>query len=191
MDSIGEGRFTSLIKIIEKNRISLKSVNLKNIIVNNFKNHNEVKGRVAEMRVLQWLYRCKKDGIQFEKDFPKTQNNILFTLTPTDILAFKGNECVCGYDFIIRYESTPYVVEVKSMRLNGFCREIKNALDTVSVFYGQPVNMVIFSPMHTLRKKEQRILSEFEDRVALVDSAYKLRDIESKVNDFYAINKYK
>ncbi len=175
----------SLIEAIEASRIVLDDVDLDVVKPNNPLYRCSVQGNIVEAMVNQWLSSI--DGLVFDDNFPRNNENVLVENTPNDITVYSTDKSRTkhGYDFLFFYENKPYIVEVKSTKLNGFAGKIGRAFNLAKGLYDQKPEMLIFIPFCLASEIELRNISQEHPRVQFVDLGYNKDELIKNVMRFY------
>ncbi|MFC1722959.1 hypothetical protein ACFL0V_02370 [Nanoarchaeota archaeon] len=169
-------------KLLET-RVSLEKVDLSAVVPTNVLDEMEVKGRIAERLAYEWL--CKV-GVSFDEDFPRRTNGYNWNLTPQGILVTAGKRTVHEFDFLVSDEREPYVVEVKSLKLNGVESRIPRALSLASELYGREARMLVMFPTYHNKVRDAERLNSIP-RVEVVDLGYRKKQLLRAINEFYSL----
>lgn len=168
-------------KILTPNRVELNEINLTNVQPDNPADLMQVKGCMAERLVFQWLQRC---GVEFDTGFPRNSKGHSWVQAQHGILVFKGKRIVHEYDFLVAYQGTRYVVEVKSLKLNGVAEKIPRALELASELYDGDVRMLLFFPMYTNKVADAQVIENMYPQVICVNIGYKKKQLSAAVQRF-------
>jgi hypothetical protein len=177
----------SIVSELEEGRVKdgLDSVPVLDVRVGNVGDPYEVRGRIAEKYIHMWLSQCP--NIAFDNNLPREVNG--FTLRQRDsgvlVLDSSDKSAKHEYDFLVAYDGTPFLVHVKSWKLNGFEKGIEHSLAMGREIYGvDDITMLLFFPQYGKAKDAERIQSNHPN-VVCVDSGYKKKQLARAVNRFY------
>ena len=175
----------SLVKVLERCRPKLESIDVGSVWVDNLRDDNEIRGAIAERLVFEWLSGC--EDLQFDKDIPRVsggyslrqrrQGVIVRSLDEPDVDVFE-------YDFLVYRGDDPYVVEVKSQGLNGIAQQIDDKLRVASEIYSQDVGALLFFPMHSSHEDDSARICEKHPRVECVGLGYNIKRLEIALKRF-------
>lgn len=108
----------SLATVLEPYRPSLEDIALDKLPVDTPENLSEVRGRIAEALMREWLSRCSK--VAFDTEVPRRVNGYYLTQEKSGIVVHQKNprgRTVTEYDFLIFFEGRPYIIEVKARKV--------------------------------------------------------------------------
>jgi|FLOH01.1.fsa_nt_gi hypothetical protein len=142
----------------------------------------EVRGRIAERLALERLILADSE---LDVNFPRKVNGFEFQLTPHGIIVVEERQTKHEYDFLVFYKGKPHIIEVKSLRLNGFETNIPRALQIASELYQQEVPMIIIFPMYCNKIADAKRIQRNFPQVTCVDAGYKKKQLEKSVDYFY------
>ena len=164
-----------------KCRPDIRDMNLTDVNPSDVRNHASIKGSIAEKFVEGWLSFV--EAIEFDLDFPRVVNGYALSLKRGGIIVKDkvSNEKKCNFDLAIFYHDRPYVVEVKSLKLNGFQKSIARTLDIASEIYQTSVDLLLFFPQYTNKIKDKEIIEQAFPSVICIDSGYKKAHLNKAV----------
>ncbi|MBN2111989.1 hypothetical protein JW707_02710 [Candidatus Woesearchaeota archaeon] len=177
----------SIVSELESNRVKdgLDSVPVLDVKIGNILDPYEARGRIAEKYVHMWLSQCP--GVAFDSDLPREVNG--FTLRQRDsgvlVVDSRNGSAKHEYDFLVGYDGTPFIVHVKSWRLNGFEQGIEHSLAMGREIYGvDDITMLLFFPQYGKANDAERIHANHPN-VICVDTGYKKKHLAKTVTRFY------
>ncbi|MBI5390617.1 hypothetical protein HZB02_03955 [Candidatus Woesearchaeota archaeon] len=163
----------TLVDLLEEHRVTLADVPLPELRQYSFKDEPSLlRGHIAYVMVREWLKRIPP--LSFEVP---SANGYRLEQTNEGIVVWEGKRTVHEYDFLLRYEDVPYIVEVKSLKLNGFIGKIDHALEIGREIFQQDVGMLIFAPFYTNKKRDAERIEEKYQRVKCIDLGYKKKQL--------------
>ncbi len=163
---------------------------LKNFDFSNFKTKekqfNLIKGQLIEYYVNEWLNVTGAKQFEINNTitknytFKKCNNKYLNQIIVQDN---KTNEIVSEFDNLVTYENNPYIIEVKSHKLNNIKEKIPRYRKIAKELLNENPKVLLFFP---IRGKE-KIKIEYEKKIEYL----KCIDLKYSQNSlFEQINKY-
>ncbi len=135
-----------------------------------------LKGRIGEALVRKWLERAP---VQPDEGFPRRVGSYSIAKTANGISVWNGTTPIHEFDCLFFYEGQPYIGEVKSMKVGPLHKMIESSLRIGEEIYGQPVKLVIFTPLYGGKKEYKRFVEERFHNVICVDLGYTKHDLHA------------
>lgn len=193
----------SLEEVILLNSISLDEVNLDEVSYLNIYHKGNTIGDIAEQLVYQRLDKCKVD---FFENLPYKKNGLLWTQHAShSVNLYKKGQfrvkngknkgkvkevknLIHEYDFLLKYQYNPYVVEVKSKKIGHYAKKISRAFKYADILFEGKSSMLLFFPFENYATSYIKDFEYRYPRVKCVDIGYKLAELDGFMDKFY-INK--
>ena len=173
-------------KLLET-RPSFDSLDLSKVNACNVYNPMEVRGRIAEAFVLQWLTQMQ---VEFINCFSNVVNHKRWIAHNHGVTVYDGGNSIREFDFVFSHDSNVYIAEVKSLKLNGIEQKIPRSLDLAQEQFQQPVHMLLFFPQYTNKVVDAKNIEDRHPQVICIDTGYKRKGLENAVSRFYASRHY-
>lgn len=167
---------------LEETRPQLNDIDMSQVRPINISDPMDLVGRIAERLVFEWLQKVEFD---FLTGFPFQTGMVRWEDVRTGVRVIEGNNYKHEFDFVGTYEGTGYVVEVKSLKLNGISKKIDKALKYGQMLYGDDVRMILFSPHYSNKHRDIETIRVDYPQVLCVDSGYKRKQLRKACDRFY------
>ena len=161
--------------VLEDTRRNLSEIDISRIIVDDPTNAAQIRGRIAERYVYEWLQRS---GFLFDTDFPRDAGKYRLVSTNGGVLILDGKEQEHEFDFLGEYHGEFFSVEVKSQRLNGFKSKIDRALRVADEIYQTETQLLLFFPMYGVKVKDAKKIEAEHNRVRCIDISFKKKQLK-------------
>ena len=135
----------------------------------------DVAGAVAEQLVEFWL---KDSGLVTQQDIPEDSEDYLVARKGSNLVVYslETGDTLHEFDGIVEYLQRPYVVEVKSQRLNGISGKIPRGLKIASELTGHDdPGFLLFMPLYANKIRDAKRLEEMFPQLRCVDLGYTRR----------------
>lgn len=176
----------NLVDCVLECRPALCDVDMTKVVAGNISDPQDVKGRIAETFVGDWLLGC--EGITIRRDIGGTTKG--YTLKQSErgsITVMRSQECFCEYDLVIAYQERLTLVEVKALKLNGFPGRIRRNLEVACDIFGEDdMEMLLFFPAYSNKRKDAVRIEREWLQVHCIDSGYKKKQMMRMVEKYYA-----
>ena len=174
-----------LVSCLEPYQTSIDDVDFQGVFrrVSNVSDREEVKGRLAEQLMFQWIDSCP--DVELAGVSGRRFGEYRCVLRPGGICLEKNGRRVVEYDFVVDFDGELTVIEVKSLKLNGISERIPRILEYGSVFTGEEVGLVVAFPMYTNKAADAKILERRFPNVKCLDTGYKKKQLLRGVDAFY------
>ena len=187
----------SLVDELNSRRIRLLDVNPSQVWVDNLKDVNEVRGRLAEGMVGQWLDGC--NGVSFEHGVPKRVNGYAVEQKGAGRIkiyttADGKRKDIHEYDFLLTHEGKPVMAEVMSLKLNGFAGSgvVERGFRLGEELFGtDDLGMLVFFPHYTNKQAAAAKIEAMHPNVRCVDLGYKKKQMQRAVAQWYNAKGFK
>jgi hypothetical protein len=172
-----------LVELINANRISLPEIPLE-IIKPDGLNEGIIKGAIAEKLVEIWL--SNTPDITFDQELPRNVNGYKLYPKSHGIGVYEKDKMIHEYDFLVYHKSSPIIVEVKSLKLNGVINKIERGFKIAQEIYDrQDISMLLFFPMYTNKIKDAEKIEEQFPNVHCIDLGYKKKQLNNTLKRYY------
>lgn len=171
---------------IYESRIKLDDICLDNVRPDNPSEISDIKGKVAEEMVREWLSGI--EGVYAERRLPKYSGEFIMEKN-SSILISKVNyenkkHNMADIDELVYYKGKPYAVEVKSMKLNGVGKKLNDKMEYTQKFYNKNVYMLLFLPFYTNKERYIEALEKDFPNLLCIDTGYKKKQLNNMIEKY-------
>ncbi len=180
----------SIVDVLEESRIKLHEVDLSQVRVTDQRNYRQVRGRIPEAMVAQWLAGCPE--IERDTDVPRRVNGYRLEQRAYGSVMVhdsRTDRLIREFDGLIWYNGQPFVVEVKGGELKRRERRVRELLDMGRHVYDRrDVGLVVFMPFSASTEHSRRQLEQQFRRLWFVDLRYKGWMMGETMRDYRRLN---
>ncbi|MCK5107368.1 MAG: hypothetical protein KAQ83_01455 [Nanoarchaeota archaeon] len=169
-------------KILNQTRMPFSELDISQVKVEDPLDWNQVRGRLAERHVYEWLQRA---GFQFYGNSPKQVGEYKLVQTNGGIVVYKSGQQIHEFDFLGELDGQKLIVEVKSLKLHGFSGKVDRALSIADKIYDAETGLLLFFPMYGTKVNSAKQLEEKYSRVRCVDIGFNKKQLKRMERKYY------
>lgn len=168
-----------LVDSLIRSRPLLRTVQYRDVLRTLSEGRIGTRGAIGETMVQNWLMRTP--GVLFDYESPRVSQSGLYTSPYGEGVRVHsntgGNRSIIEYDFVIDFNGTGFMAEVKSVALNGYESRVDRAAEIAVDFLGPRSGLVVFVPFNG---KGVEQFSKHPN-VAYISMGYGLDDLEKYI----------
>lgn len=168
----------SLIERLEDTRVSLVDFDVSSLILCESMDLGMLRGKLVEGYVDAWLDRV---GVTFPSFSSVKKGRFSYVQKNHNVEVYEKNIRIHEFDQLFRFQSKPYIGEVKATGLNGFVSKINRAFWFANNFFDEESSLLVFVPF----TKSTYVYDQLEEKYDLtfINSGYTKKQLRNVVND--------
>jgi len=173
-----------LLETLECGRIGLDGVDWENIKIESSFDESNLKGRIAQILVGEWLSGC--DYISMDEKFPRLAGRYSLKKNDMGVTVYNSkHNSIHEFDFMFYYDRNPCVAEVKSYKLHGFSKHIDESIGLAEEIYStRNISMLLIFPICKEKREFACELHEKHPNLHCIDIGYAMDDLDALMGRF-------